>query len=61
MWGKALCVVDELNQYVTDSKELVFVNKKNQELLPELKAEEGVEASDAYVLTLRHMEHDLCL
>ena len=54
MWGKALCVVDELNQYVTDSKELVFVNKKNQELSPELKAEEGVEASDAYVLTLKN-------
>lgn len=52
MSGKALCVVDEFKQYVADGQELVFVNKKNQELSSELKAEAGVGTSNAYVLTL---------
>jgi hypothetical protein len=52
MSGKALCVVDQFKQYVAGGQELVFVNKKNQELSSELKAEAGVGTSNAYVLAL---------
>lgn len=51
MLGKASCIVDQLNQYVTDGNEFVFVNKKNQELSPELKA--SVKTSDEYILQLK--------
>lgn len=54
MSGKALCVVNQLKQYVAGGQELVFVNKQNQELSSEFKAEAGVGTSNAYVLALEN-------